>query len=151
MILQNLQYPEAGDNERDMYYRLNNNSEKCYATADKTHLIVEKGCALHFNTYFNSFSYGKWKKYTILEDLSVRLRLKGSFEIILLRNDSVSEGFLEYALHREKIFSDELREFEFLYPPTAEKGIVGFKIAAFEDGEGVEGFEGLCQSVESGV
>ena len=133
MILQNLQYPEAGDNERDMYYKFSD--EKCYATAGKTYLTLKKGCILHFNTYFNSFSYGKWKKHTILDDLRLRLNLKGSFEILLIRNDSIEDICEEYVLYRQKVVSDELREFEFVYPQTTEKGIVGFRIVAFEDGE----------------
>ena len=133
MILQNLQYPEAGDNERGMYYWFSD--EKCYVTADKMRLTVDRGCTVHFNTYFNSFSYGKWKKYTKLDRLMLKLNLKGSFEVLLIRNDAAGEAFEEYVLHRQKVESNELREFVFAYPATAEKGIVGFKIVAFEDGE----------------
>ena len=148
MILQKLQYPEAGDNERGLYYWYND--EKCCATADKTHLTVEKGCTLHYNTYFNSFSYGKWKKYTILGDLRLRIMLKGSFEVLLLRNDAAGEAFEEYTIYRQQVISDELREYEFAYPPTAERGTVGFKIVVFEDGEVQGGY--YCSSVgESSV
>ena len=138
MILQRLQYPEAGDNERGMYYRFIDG--KCYATADKTRLLIGKGCTVQFNTYFNSFSYGKWKKYTILDDLRLRLNLKGACEVILICHDLMGETVEEYTLYRQKVFSDEMRAFDFVYPETAEKGIVGFKITAFEDSETEGGY-----------
>jgi GT2 family glycosyltransferase len=133
MILQRLQYPEAGDSERGLYYW--SGDGECRATEDKTRLSVDKGCVLHFNTYFNSFSYGKWKKYTIMGNLKLRLWLRGSFEVLLVRNDAAGEGFEERTLHRQRISSEGFAEFEIAYPETEEKGTVGFKAVAFEDGE----------------
>ncbi|MFQ9152753.1 MAG: hypothetical protein ACLR6B_15980 [Blautia sp.] len=41
--------------------------------------MFHKGGAADFNTFFNSFSIGKWRKYTVLETVSLSLKLQGSF------------------------------------------------------------------------
>jgi GT2 family glycosyltransferase len=63
------------------------------------------------------------------------LKLKGSFEICLIRIDLDSEIIEEYTLLRQKADSDEICEFDFIYPQTVEKGVFSFKITAFENGE----------------
>ena len=133
MILQNIQYPEPGDSEKGMYYWTSD--EKCHATGDKGRLAVGGGCTLHFNTYFNSFSYGKWKKYTRLAGLSLRLHLRGSFEVMLVRNDAAGEAFEQRTLSRTRVRSPEMAGHAFDYPETEPKGIVGFVLVALEDGE----------------
>lgn len=61
MILQNILFPDA-------------------RTSEKTELFFRKSeKELRFDTYFNVFSIKKWKRYTVLRRLSLRIRAKGSF------------------------------------------------------------------------
>lgn len=64
--------------------------EKLYALTDtkekeKQDLYVKKSShLLDFATYFNSFSLRKWKQYTTLQTLTVKLELKGPFKLHFL-------------------------------------------------------------------
>ncbi|MBQ2294312.1 MAG: glycosyltransferase, partial [Spirochaetales bacterium] len=53
-----------------------------------------------FATYFNSFSYRKWKTYTNIENLNLQLVLNGKFNIVLV-------GYLEEYGKIKKYFLDE--------------------------------------------
>ena len=50
----------------------------------ETFIKVSKGERLSTNTYFNSFSLDKWKKYTSIKDLTLNLRLQGDAEVRVL-------------------------------------------------------------------
>ena len=41
---------------------------------------MQKGAVVTFDTYFNGFSIEKWKKYTVIGDVSVKLVLSGRFK-----------------------------------------------------------------------
>ena len=62
MRVQNLMYPNARIcTERNMYFRLPEGTEYVYV---RDEIIFHKSfTVVFFNTYFNSFSIGKWKKY----------------------------------------------------------------------------------------
>lgn len=66
MLIQKLLFPDEDVcNEKEMYFRgdceYNSIEEKIYLKKDKELLL---------NTYFNSFSIGKWKRYTNINDLT---------------------------------------------------------------------------------
>lgn len=42
---------------------------------------LSRGAVLDGSTYFNAFSIGKWRRYTVLNNLSLCLKLKGSFSV----------------------------------------------------------------------
>lgn len=61
-----------------------------------------------FDTFQNSFSCGKWKKYTIIERVFITLELEGDFRIRLmhasLKDDKVIETQLsEHEIHTEEV------------------------------------------------
>ena len=56
--------PEAIDTDELLYYR---KDEELVETGKDGSLVFHKGGAADFNTFFNSFSIGKWRKYTVLE------------------------------------------------------------------------------------
>lgn len=57
-------------------------------------LIIESGKVL-FNTYFNSFSIAKWRKYTVISDIYVKIRAKGEYSISIhnafIKNNELSD------------------------------------------------------------
>lgn len=84
MILQSIAWPER-DGDRELFYRSDGRVDfdaQGFAVAD---------APVGFDTYFNAFSYGKWKKYTRLGGLALRLTLKGAAQITLLRHDLEGE------------------------------------------------------------
>lgn len=76
MILQKLSFQNPNICEREhMYY----NCENVVTLMEKEFSIFSKGSILRSDTYFNSFSIGKWKKYTKINNLKLTLILKGEF------------------------------------------------------------------------
>lgn len=63
-----------------------------------------------FDTYQNSFSSGKWKKYTIIESVFLSLELKGDFEITLLHAMLVDGKVKEEELSHTEIHASEQKE-----------------------------------------
>lgn len=55
--------------------------EGLYIKAISTAVTPAKGDVLDFSTYFNSFHTVKWKEYTTLEKVQLKLSLKGYFKV----------------------------------------------------------------------
>ena len=53
--------------------------------------VKRAGDTLDFCTYFNSFSLKKWRQYTTLQTVTIKLEFRGTFEITLLTVDSRGE------------------------------------------------------------
>lgn len=76
-IIQNLIFPDyVVCSQTDMYYR-----KKGYLLQQDDTIIFGKNSIYESSTYFNSFSLNKWLKYTKLKNLTLSLRLKGSFRV----------------------------------------------------------------------
>lgn len=71
--------------------------EKLYALTTTTDIakqdlyIRKQGNTLDFITYFNSFSLAKWKQYTTLQEVTLRLQLIGPWQIVWKTIDAISE------------------------------------------------------------
>lgn len=77
MIIQPILFPpEYFKNEPDLFFRGINQQ---YISNDK--LMIPAGAEVSLETYFNSFSIGKWLEYTNLDILSLNLKIQGNVEI----------------------------------------------------------------------
>lgn len=63
--------------------------------------IKQAGNVLDFCTYFNSFSLKKWRQYTTLQTVTIKLSLDGPFEVTLLTVDRGGEHILQREQARE--------------------------------------------------
>lgn len=107
--------------------------EVSYAEEKKALKFREEGKCF-FGTYFNSLSIEKWKKYTIIEDVSLHINLQGEFEVTLL-NTSILYGKTSVTiLDRKLVKSAKCQEFVFPYKLYEYKGILSFELRAVEDG-----------------
>ena len=76
--LQHLLMPQAGlCLQRDMYFRLD---EKVRLMREHRALTFGRHGIAWFDTYFNGFSIEKWRKCTMVGQISVTLFLKGKFD-----------------------------------------------------------------------
>ena len=75
MDIKRILLPEQIDTDEELYYR----RSEGVVVMDDGSLSCLAGDEVAFNTYFNSFSTGKWKKYTVLEKLELALELQGNF------------------------------------------------------------------------
>ena len=81
MILQKLLFPKDDGLDREMYVRCN-----AHRVTLEEGKIASADCGepICFDTYFGSFSYQKWRKYTKLDNLALSLAIKGKCEVALL-------------------------------------------------------------------
>lgn len=90
--IQNIVLPEMEICEREKMYVKKDG--EVYLSHDK--IVMMKGSICKFSTYFNSFSLNKWKKYTNINNLTLRINLNGYFKIDIysvytFRNNIVME------------------------------------------------------------
>ncbi|MBQ6347023.1 MAG: glycosyltransferase [Clostridia bacterium] len=91
-----------------------------------------------FDTYFNCFSVGKWKKYTRLDNLKLRIELKGSFQVTVLHMYSMYTEPFEHAFCERVCRASDRTAFEFDIPLSGlEGGIVCFRLYALEGADNV--------------
>lgn len=77
------------DNNMEMFYR----SSEMVSHEDGV-AVLEKDCYYDFSTYFNSFSYEKWKKYTSVRKVYLELEASGDFTIELMGHYVDGGGFI---------------------------------------------------------
>lgn len=69
-----------------------------------TELILDKGDSVRFDTYFNSFSIKKWRKYSRISCYSVKISGKGRFIYRLMGADIKNDKVELYALEEKDFF-----------------------------------------------
>ncbi len=113
-------------NVKELYNNVENGVEQ---TQDG--LSFDKGAVWKTNTYFNSFSIGKWMKYCSLMSISLELEVRGKFVIkayhAMLSKDKVEETNLFTC----EINSEEKHIYRYDVP-TLEDGVVYFTLEAKE-------------------
>lgn len=131
MILQKIQFPQIGICDRELMYFVTDGMSIIESNAQEVRL--EKGSVLSTNTYFNSFSIGKWNKYTKINDVSINLCFKGDFLITLysisITNDRLNERKL---LEVSKKHSSK-KYYSLKYTDYENQGILCFKMQALSD------------------
>lgn len=129
-ILQNIIYPhEDICEETEMYIRTNSN-----LVFDTNSLIIKKNTQISFDTYFNSFSVSKWKKYTNISNVGILIKFNGHLHIKLIHianiNGTISKKTItEY--DQESIDVENSLYCDF--PSLKSNGIYAFEIRAYSD------------------
>jgi len=133
MVLQELLFPKASTCARYGMF---------YAGADITVLgkhercIIPKNATLSSLTYFNSFSIGKWKKYTILDNLQLQLELKGRFKVCVRHAYKMHNKRKDSIVVENAISFDEKQTLVLDVPVAENIGIYYFTLQALsEDAE----------------
>ena len=131
MIIQHLLMPKSGVcGQHDMFSRLN---KRAYFSDEHQTLTIYPHGVAWFDTYFNSLSIGKWKKYTDIGTVSLTLRLKGQLEISLYRKEKIHAVIAETELLTASFQSEREEEITLTFPGSDEKGMYFFRL------EGVKG------------
>ena len=98
--------------------------ELCYRGDCPDVCALKRGDVLCFDTYFGSFSCEKWRKYTDIENLRLRVKARGLFKISLLdQTGKLSESSLDFA--------DGLEHW--IDIPGGARGILYFQAEALSD------------------
>ena len=81
--LQHILFPKVEIcTEMGLYFR-NNDKEKNETNKYifDGNIQLDKEDTLDFGTYFNSFSYGIWRRYSDIDNINLKLEVKGKFKI----------------------------------------------------------------------
>ncbi len=99
-----------------------------------------KGAEADFHTYFNSFSCGKWRRYTAIDTVSLFLRLEGAVEISVFHNKFLYGMLIRKKLFQRTVMSDGQDMVEI--PIGVPERIGDFSFCLHAVGEEVKFFEG---------
>ena len=135
MVLQELLFTSRDIcKSKDLYFRYRDAEVSFSRSPEDKHeelLFMNEGSTLKTDTYFNSFSIGKWKKYTTISHLGLKLDIQGDFKIVFksavrMNNDNQLTTLCSYeACEPEK----HRRAFE-IPIDECEDGIIYFEITA---------------------
>ena len=131
MILQKLLFPNADTCARgQMYYK----GDDITVYMEDAYAAIGNGATIGSHTYFNSFSIGKWKKYTILSNLKLRLTVKGEFQLTVRFARRMYRTTTNEVIAEQHICAAEKSDAVISIPVTENEGIVYFELKAMCDG-----------------
>ena len=139
MKLQNLVMPQSDLKDQEkMYFRLNRRARLANCHQE---VLFEKGGVASLDTYFNSLSIEKWRKYTNIGKISISLLLHGSFQIQLLRKEKIHNSVAEKELLITRFRSDAPEWITLPFSSYEEKGMYAVKLkCASEKGHLLDGY-----------
>lgn len=119
---------------KELYFRTFPDSSIIY-NFESGSFHFSKNDELLSNTYFNSFSAAKWMKYTHIQQILVKLVLKGKFEVSLIKCFFADNEIVELIAKQVYIESEkkEVSFFEYDYSLDQFEGIYFVKLTALED------------------
>lgn len=129
--LQTLIHTEQGiSTERELYLRLEGAAGFSESTGE---VVLGSGGRVSFDTWFNFFNIGKWRRWCDIDDLHLKLRGQGKLEVRVV---------IAYPAHSWDIAKNEILELQPSSPvrldlsdisPANDKAIIWFELRALED------------------
>lgn len=132
MKIQNLLLPEPGIcAEEELYFHREKDGGRgvSYAHGGRA-LRFEPGARCYFDTYFNSLSVEKWKKYTSVGSISLHLVISGSFEVVLVNKRFSVGSVSKTVIDRQILESAGKKEFVLPYNLHEYKGMLTYELRA---------------------
>lgn len=131
-IIQRAVYPKLSlCSELGLYFR-NNQFVELNLAENKVNF--GKFGKLHTDTYFNSISVGKWKRYTNIDNLNLSITFKGKIKLVWhLHRLHFSHRILEEVVLENKELSTV--DLPLSFWPKLEDGLLSFDLEALEESE----------------
>lgn len=149
MRIQEILFPEVGKcTDEELYYRLNKKASKSVET---NCLEFQKNGKATFDTYFNGLSIEKWKTYTVVSDVDLKLLLEGKFVVTLLAKEKIHGDVIETVLSETVVESSQAQEFSFSYQGANGKGMYTFQLKALENGSRFLGGAYACEVAKENI
>lgn len=102
--------------------RLHETGDGSYALSDPSYAVYD------FATYFNAFSYAKWRRYAMVDEVRLRVVARGTFDVILTAYENTQARPRRVVLDRQSFsFEDEPGVADLAYPQT-DGVLVSFEI-----------------------
>lgn len=99
-------------------------------------LHLKTGMPVGFDTYFNGFSVDKWKKYTMLDQLYLRLVLSGKVKVTLYTRQKLHEQVMTKIMSETIVDAGAKQAYDFAVDWESARGMLAFELEAL-DGDGV--------------
>lgn len=129
MILQRIELPASPDMEENLFYKI---KEKDVSVENGV-FTLQKGSVLDFLTYFNTFSAGKWKKYTQVETLQLMFEFCGQLFVSVYHEKNIGSVKASKLLCRMELKSDTAITQTINLGKLPNEGIIGLTIEAGRD------------------
>lgn len=130
--LQNLIYPSTGNCTEEMLF-FRRYGEVKYSFAD-TSILLNEEASVAFDTYFNSFSASKWFKYTQIDHVKLKLKLKGKFRISLQYKEKQASELLQRVVGEFYVDTkSSVQEIDCVFETEYIQGMYAFSILSLED------------------
>ena len=130
MILQSILFPNVETCARGaMYFK----GEGVNFIAESNCYAIDKNASLSAFTYFNGFSIGKWKKYTILNNLTLRLSLSGELAIVIRHVRRINNTLKDVIIAQRSIKTNGKEDICIEAPTSNDAGIYYFVITALDE------------------
>ena len=134
MILQELLFPNGDTcSTLEMYFHPREGEHAPWRDPELDALRLPQWSHLDLDTYFNSFSIGKWRKYTKLGNLSLSLELAGEVQVQLVHWEMIGNKKFRHVFAEHICHAGERGTFDFEIPmETAERGVVCCSLYALD-------------------
>ena len=145
-ILQHIMFPNSNIvGEKALYFSSVRNG---YCTGEDV-LEIGRATTVDFDSYFNSFSCLKWKKYTDVDSVSLMLKVQGNAEISLYHNKILYGAEQKILLKTCEFCAPEIQCVQLDFGKLPLAGNLSFSITAKEEAfkiyEGAYISNHLCQ------
>lgn len=135
MILQKIIFPESPEMEKSLYYRADSEN---VSEHDNAVVLAQRG-VLDLTTYFNSFSAGKWRKYTRVERLDFVLDFCGHVSVNVYHKKTIGETVVSERIRRIELKSGERMRQRVSLGKVPDGGIIGIVLKSKQAGTVIYG------------
>ena len=127
MILQNILWPKTDVcSQEEMYFRKNK-----FVSRVNQNFSLEKGGIISADTYFNSVSVDKWRKYTEITNLNVTLKIKGHCCVRLYYKKKIHDNIYEKCVCEQAYETGDMLEVTLPFPSG--EGMAYFSVEALDN------------------
>ncbi len=128
--LQNIVFPNAEElmDYQDLFYKA---GQSVY-DKEEGYLAFARYSSCNFATYLNAFSYKKWKKYTKVEKVYLKLKIEGKFKLVVSGYHRLEQSFKRVTLLCKEYDLSESQEIQIEIPKNKET-LVGFELQMFTE------------------
>lgn len=128
MVIQKVSLPlkEVCGSE-ELYFHQGNNSIP-FTYSDDGAFYLQQFCVADFESFFNSFSTGKWRRYTTLQGVDLQLTYKGKVEVTLFQKTKIQLGIMEKICSKVELESESFQQVRLPFGDLSGKGCYCFTI-----------------------
>lgn len=155
MKIQDVLWPKDGIcTDGEMYFH--SNYKRNIVKEDGICILFQKGGVVTTDTYFNSLTIEKWRKYTKVSRVLLTLFLQGKFNISLCWKQKINEMYVERELKNTTVSAESRTEVTLEFPEET-KGMFYFRLEALEKnarffgGYYSAGIQEECRPIKLGI